>query len=95
MTAEVEQLSWPDAVALLEQADARYAATLNRNDYRRLIRALVIFEMTGKPLPVAPDRNSVSRKSHSASVIPKEYFGPVPTSSFAKILKWHTPKIGC
>jgi tRNA A37 N6-isopentenylltransferase MiaA len=42
--------SWDDSFHLLETCDPTYAKVIRKNDYYRLKRALVVFEMTGRPL---------------------------------------------
>lgn len=48
---EIENDScWEESFDKLVQVDTEYAAKLQKGDYYRLIRALTVFKMTGKPL---------------------------------------------
>jgi tRNA dimethylallyltransferase len=49
LTAEAESLGTPAMYARLEQLDAAAAATIERSNTRRIVRALEVVEITGRP----------------------------------------------
>eukprot|EP00039_Didymoeca_costata_P007455 m.100220 g.100220 ORF g.100220 m.100220 type:complete len:474 (-) comp13694_c0_seq4:134-1555(-) len=50
----IADMEWDDAFGLLQAQDEAYAASLHRNDWRRLERGLAILKSTGKPIPPYP-----------------------------------------
>jgi tRNA dimethylallyltransferase len=49
---EAEEYGVPGLYARLENIDPDYARIINRNDLRRIVRALEVFERTGAPMSV-------------------------------------------
>lgn len=50
LQAEAEEAGVGELYARLESVDPDYARTINPNDLRRIVRALEVFELTGRPL---------------------------------------------
>ncbi|HUW61271.1 MAG TPA: tRNA (adenosine(37)-N6)-dimethylallyltransferase MiaA [Candidatus Bathyarchaeia archaeon] len=50
LQTEAEEAGVGELYARLESVDADYAGTINPNDLRRIVRALEVFELTGRPL---------------------------------------------
>lgn len=62
---EAEEMGVPVLFARLQGADPEYAATINGGDLRRIVRALEVFELTGRPL-------SALHREHRASAKPMD-----------------------
>jgi len=59
---KLDKMETEDLFIMLAQKDLRRAATIDRNNRRRLIRAIEIIAATGKPIP---ERSSAPKKSES------------------------------
>lgn len=70
---EAEELGVPGLYARLQEADPGYARIIDRNDLRRIVRALEVFELTGTPLSVLHREHHETSTSLDAVQVAPDY----------------------
>lgn len=73
LQAEAEDAGVGELYARLAAVDNDYARTINPNDLRRIVRALEVFELTGRPLSALHREHRESERSLNAVQVGLDY----------------------